>query len=98
MRPRSFSPERKRRRCPFREASFAIAPPSSSSENLREKRDFDPIIKQAGQEYGVDPYLIKAVIQTESSGKPRSRLFGRRPGVDAAHAEDGRRLRGLRFF
>jgi soluble lytic murein transglycosylase-like protein len=42
------------------------------SENLREKRDFDPIIEQAGQKYGVEPSLIKAVIQAESSGNPKA--------------------------
>jgi soluble lytic murein transglycosylase-like protein len=68
--PPLLVPQREKTQMPMPEAPFDIAPPTSASENLRQKRDFDPIIKQAGQEYGVDPYLIKAVIQAESSGNP----------------------------
>jgi soluble lytic murein transglycosylase-like protein len=68
--PPLLLPPKEKAQMPIPEAAFAIGPPTSASENLRENRDFDPIIKQAGQEYGVDPYLIKAVIQAESSGNP----------------------------
>jgi len=49
----------------------AVAP-VQTSEILRSKQDFDSIIRQAGEKYGVDPSLIKAVVQTESSGNPRA--------------------------
>ena len=71
MRPRSSSPPKGK----GADAHSGRRPDSPlarqrASENLREKRDFDPIIKHAGQEYGVDPYLIKAVIQADSLGNP----------------------------
>jgi soluble lytic murein transglycosylase-like protein len=34
--------------------------------------ELDPIVSAAAQKYGVDPQLIKAVIQTESSGNPNA--------------------------
>ncbi len=46
--------------------------PVQTSEILQPKQDFDAIIRQAGQKYGVDPSLIKAVVQAESSGNPRA--------------------------
>jgi soluble lytic murein transglycosylase-like protein len=52
------------------EAPLPVGPPAAASEHIREKRGFDSIIKEAGQKYGVEPSLIKAVIQTESSGNP----------------------------
>jgi hypothetical protein len=48
-----------------------MAPPhSEASNNLQEKQDFGHIIKEAGQRHGVDPALIKAVIQIESDRNP----------------------------
>lgn len=46
--------------------------PVQASEILQPKQDFDSIIRQAGQKYGVDPSLVKAVVQAESSGNPRA--------------------------
>jgi soluble lytic murein transglycosylase-like protein len=51
-------------------SEFDIAP--APSGNLHQKPDFDPIVKAAGEKYGVDPALIRAVIQTESSGNPQA--------------------------
>jgi hypothetical protein len=34
---------------------------------------FDSVIQRAGKDYGVDPLLIKAVIQVESAGDPAAR-------------------------
>ena len=48
-----------------------MAPPNSeASNNLQEKQDFGHIIREAGQRHGVDPALIRAVIQIESDGNP----------------------------
>ena len=38
------------------------------SNNLQEKKTFDPIIEEASRTYAVEPGLIRAVIQVESSG------------------------------
>ncbi len=37
---------------------------------LQEQQGFDPLVKKAAENYGVDPSLIKAVIEVESSGNP----------------------------
>jgi len=42
--------------------------PFEVSENLQKKQDFDRIVEEAGEKYGVESSLIRAVIQTESSG------------------------------
>ena len=44
--------------------------PLEPSENLQKQQDFDRIVQEAGEKYGVESSLIKAVIQTESSGNP----------------------------
>jgi len=41
-----------------------------ASNNLQEKQEFEPLIREAGQRHGVDPALIKAVMQIESDGNP----------------------------
>ena len=46
------------------------APEPSVSNNSRGQRDFESIIRDAGNRYGVDPALIRAVIQAESGGDP----------------------------
>jgi len=53
-------------------APLSVEPSAQTSEILQPKQDFDSIIQQAGQKYGVDPSLIKAVVQTESSGNPHA--------------------------
>ena len=68
---------------PIPEALFAIAPPSSSSENLR-KNVILPDHQTGWTGKRRRTYFIKAVIQTQEFGKSPSRLFGRRPGVDVA--------------
>jgi len=40
------------------------------SNYLQGKQDFDPIVQEAAQKYGVEPPLIRAVIQAESTGNP----------------------------
>ena len=50
---------------------MAVNPPVSGvSNNLQEKRGIDPIIEEASRTYGVEPGLIRAVIQVESGGNP----------------------------
>ena len=44
--------------------------PEEPSENLQKKQDFDQVIQAAGEKHGVDSALIRAVVQTESSGNP----------------------------
>ncbi len=47
-----------------------IETPVEPSESLQKKQDFDRIVQEAGEKYGVESSLIRAVIQTESSGNP----------------------------
>ena len=49
-----------------------LRPGPKASNSLQGKQDFDPIVQEAAQKYGVEPTLIKAVIQTESAGNPRA--------------------------
>lgn len=68
--PSLFSTRKEMPAVQAQEAPLPMGPPMAASEPLQEKRGFDTIIKEAGQKYGVEPSLIKAVIQTESSGNP----------------------------
>ncbi len=43
---------------------------SKASNYLPIVQDFESIIQEAGERYGVDPSLIRAVIQAESGGNP----------------------------
>jgi soluble lytic murein transglycosylase-like protein len=54
----------------FQPELFEIEPEFEVSNNLPREQDFEPIIRDAGQKYGVDQSLIKAVIQVESGGYP----------------------------
>ena len=45
-------------------------PVSQVSNNLQGKQDFDQIVEAAAQHYGMEPSLLKAVIQAESAGDP----------------------------
>ena len=50
---------------------LTVSPPVPwVSNNLQEKRGIDPIIEEAAGTYGVEPGLIRAVIQVESGGNP----------------------------
>ena len=49
---------------------FEIEPEFEVSNYVRGEQDFESIVQDAGQRYGVDPPLIKAVIQAESGGNP----------------------------
>jgi hypothetical protein len=63
---KSSAPERG----PFLPQEIAVPVENIVSNNLQGKQDFESIVRQAGQKYGVDPFLIKAVMQVESSGNP----------------------------
>jgi len=54
----------------FQPELFEIEPEFEVSNNLPREQDFEPIIRDAGQKYGVDQSLIRAVIQVESGGYP----------------------------
>ena len=47
--------------------------PVIESQPLAEKTAYDPIIESASDRHGIDPRLVKAVIQVESSFQPRAR-------------------------
>ena len=49
-----------------------VEPSPRASEILQPQQNFDLIIKEAGEKYGVDASLVKAVVQAESSGNPRA--------------------------
>jgi len=49
---------------------FEIEPEFEMSNYLPGEQNFESIVQEAGQKYGVDPPLIKAVIQAESGGNP----------------------------
>jgi hypothetical protein len=42
------------------------------SEYLPANQGFDPVIEEAGRRHGIDPALIRAVIQVESGGNPQA--------------------------
>lgn len=54
----------------FRPEVQSLEPEASA---LLETSSFDPIIERASSQHGVDARLVKAVIQVESSFKPRAR-------------------------
>jgi soluble lytic murein transglycosylase-like protein len=54
------------------EPSAALLQPTAAA-TLRVHREFDPIIQRFAREKGVDPTLVRAVIQVESSYQPRAR-------------------------
>jgi soluble lytic murein transglycosylase-like protein len=54
----------------FQPELFEIEPEFQVSNNLPREQDFESIIRDAGQKYGVHQSLIKAVIQVESGGYP----------------------------
>lgn len=45
-------------------------PVSQVSNNLHGKQNIDQIVKAAAQHHGIEPSLVKAVIQAESAGDP----------------------------
>jgi hypothetical protein len=54
----------------FQPELLEIEPELEVSNNSPREQDFESIIREAGQKYGVDQSLIKAVIQVESGGYP----------------------------
>jgi hypothetical protein len=42
------------------------------SKNQQVKAGFDPVVEEAARRYGVDPALVRAVIQVESGGDPNA--------------------------
>jgi soluble lytic murein transglycosylase-like protein len=58
---------------PEPEALAAADAGAQRSEPLLEKTSYDPIIERAATVHGVDPRLVRAVIQVESSFQPRAR-------------------------
>jgi soluble lytic murein transglycosylase-like protein len=54
----------------FRPEAESLEPEASG---LRETSSFDPLIERASTQHGVPARLVKAVIQVESSFKPRAR-------------------------
>lgn len=49
---------------------FEIEPEFEVSNNLPGEQNFESIVREAAQRYGVEPSLIRAVIQVESGGNP----------------------------
>ena len=47
-------------------------PPSEPSNNLQEETSYDAIVEEASRRFSVDPPLIRAVIEVESSGNPNA--------------------------
>jgi hypothetical protein len=56
--------------------TFVPHPPREGEMNLEgsnylpRKQDFEPLVREAGKKFGVDPSLIRAVIRAESGGNP----------------------------
>jgi hypothetical protein len=68
--PPLFSPPEKNDTLPIRPALSEFEIPPETSENPPPKQNFDSIVQKAGEKFGVETSLIRAVIQTESSGNP----------------------------
>jgi soluble lytic murein transglycosylase-like protein len=65
-----FSPPEKNGGLPIRPTLSEFEIPPETSENPPPKQNFDSIVQKAGEKFGVETSLIRAVIQTESSGNP----------------------------
>lgn len=68
--PPLFSPPEKTDTLPVRPPLSEFDIPPETSENPPPKQNFDSIIQKAGEKFGVETSLIRAVIHTESSGNP----------------------------
>jgi len=68
--PPLFLPMEKDASPQIQESLSKMETPAKPSGNLQIKQDFDRIVQEAGEKYGVESSLIRAVIQTESSGNP----------------------------
>lgn len=65
-----FSPPEKNGGLPIRPAFSEFEIPPETSENSPPKQNFDSLVQKVGEKFGVETSLIRAVIQTESSGNP----------------------------
>ena len=52
--------------------NLKLEPEPRVPKNLQGNQKFEPLVEEAGQKYGVEPSLIKAIIETESGGNPRA--------------------------
>ena len=50
--------------------SASSQPVAEMSKDLQVNQDFEHVVEEASRKYGVDPGLIRAVIEAESSGNP----------------------------
>jgi hypothetical protein len=68
--PLLFPPSQEGGGLPFEKSLPDLEVLLEPSENLQKQQDIDRIVQEAGEKYGVESSLVRAVIQTESSGNP----------------------------
>ena len=67
----------------------AVSQPPRSGADLPEETPYGEIIAAVSEAHGVDPLLVRALIQVESNYKPRAKSPRGRHGADAIDALDG---------